>query len=647
MPDSPTSSPVPAGHPFRRKGRGTDGLFKAFFAGNAGLTIVILVLIIVFLVREGAGFFPDYRKELELYRRSGLEFVDISRKDLTAHEQMSSLLNRAYYAEVNSACRTEFQRSQEASAVVSYISEAVTPAQNALQRVLERAGEEGVPKDLQDSLSAKYKALLADALAGKPGEGLPPTPHLSPDERRELLAALEARDPLSTDDPPLVATLQEQLMAKQELASAPLADFRAAIDAFADASVNLDTLIAETGDTVKATKEAATLHEIEIAKRATLLEAAASAKTPETKAQFELEAEEAVTTEPVDFTAALQPVLDRMPEFKEANAALSAAINEVQQKLPASLGDAKADRYLSTFRKAAGEYTGELADTVPAMAAWKNDVPVGLGATIMGFITGRDWITGGEWQDFYGIVPLFTGSLLIAVIALSLAIPLGVGAAIYTNQLAGQREQKFIKPTIEFLQAIPSVVLGFLGIAVLGTILQETSMKDAFSWVPGFPIQQRLNMFTAGCLLGLMAIPTIFSLSEDALNNVPSAFAEASDALGASKLQTIFRVVLPAAISGILAAVLLGLGRVIGETMVVLLVAGNRIEIPDFTEGLGVFFQPAHTLTGIIAQELGEVPFGSVHYRALFVVGMLLFAIVLAINWTAQRLLHKYRIGQE
>lgn len=172
-------------------------------------------------------------------------------------------------------------------------------------------------------------------------------------------------------------------------------------------------------------------------------------------------------------------------------------------------------------------------------------------------------------------------------------------------------------------------------------------MKDSFSWVPGFPIQQRLNMFTAGCLLGLMAIPTIFTLSEDALNNVPSSFAEASDALGASKLQTIFRVVCPAAISGILAAVLLGLGRVIGETMVVLLVAGNRIEIPDFTEGLGVFFQPAHTLTGIIAQELGEVPFGSVHYRALFVVGMLLFAIVLGINWTAQRMLHKFRIGHE
>ena len=647
MPDSSLPSTVPIDHPFRRKGRGTDGFFAAFFAGNAGLTIVILALIIGFLVREGAGFFPDYRKELELYRRAGLEFVDISRADLTAHEQMSSLLNRSYYAQVNSSCRTELLRSQEAVAVVSYIGDSVTPATGALQRVQERAGEEGVPTELQESLIAKYKALLADALAGRPGEGLPPTPHLSAEERRNLLAEIEARDPLSTDDPPFVAKLQEQLMTRQAAAAEPLVEFRAAIDAFADASMTLDTLVAETGDTVKATKEAAVLHEIETTKRETLLEAAAKAKKADERIQFEAEAKAAVTTEPVVFQEALQPVLDRQPELREANAALIAAVQEVGGKLPARLDDPKADRYLSAFRKALPEYSRELSDTAPSMAAWRNDAAVGLGSTVLGFITGRDWITGGEWQDFYGIVPLFTGSLLIAVIALSLAIPLGVGAAIYTNQLAGRREQRFIKPTIEFLQAIPSVVLGFLGIAVLGTILQETSMKDAFSWVPGFPIQQRLNMFTAGCLLGLMAIPTIFTLSEDALNNVPSAFAEASDALGASKLQTIFRVVFPAAISGILAAVLLGLGRVIGETMVVLLVAGNRIEIPDFTEGLGVFFQPAHTLTGIIAQELGEVPFGSVHYRALFVVGMLLFAIVLGINWTAQRMLHKFRIGHD
>ncbi|WP_367873330.1 phosphate ABC transporter permease subunit PstC [Luteolibacter sp. Populi] len=647
MPESTSPSPVPAGHPFRRKGRGTDGLIKAFFGANAGLTVVILILIIVFLFREGAGFFPDYRKELELYRKAGLEFVDIPRKDLKAHEQMSSLLNRAYYAQINAACRKEFLRSDEGTALVSYVNEVVTPAQSALLRVKERAGDGEIPKDLQASLTAKYKELIDRAMAGKFDKGLPETPHLSEAERSELLAALASRDPLSTDDPPLIAVIDEQLSAKQAEAAAPLTDFRAAIDEFSGSSSALETLVSETGDIVKATKEGATLHEIEVTKRNTLLEAAASTKKPELKTQLEADAQAAVTTEPVDFKTALEPVLARLTEFRDANAALQNSGNAVLDKLPVKLEDEKASRYLSTFRKALPEYHKELGDTVAKMESWKYDLPVGLGATLWGFISGRDWITGGEWQDFYGIIPLFVGSALIAVIALALAIPLGVGAAIYTNQLAGRREQNFIKPTIEFLQAIPSVVLGFLGIAVLGTWLQETSMKDSFSWMPGFPLQQRLNMFTAGCLLGLMAIPTIFSLSEDALNNVPSAFAEASDALGASKLQTVFRVVFPAAISGVLAAVLLGLGRVIGETMVVLLVAGNRIEIPDFTEGLGVFFQPAHTLTGIIAQELGEVPFGSVHYRALFVVGLVLFIIVLGINWAAQRILHKFRIGHE
>lgn len=647
MPESPPSSQVPAGHPFRKKGRGTDGLIKGFFGANAGLTIVILILIIVFLIREGAGFFPDYRKELELYRKAGLEFVDISRKDLKAHEQMASLLNRAYYAQVNAACLREFQRSEEATALVSYVNEVITPAQGALERVKERAGGNEIPADLKASLTAKYKELLAKAMAGKAGEGLPKTPHLNEAERNEILKALEARDPESTDDPPLIATIDEQLSAKQTQAAAPLADFRAASDAFGSSSSVLDTLISETGDIVKATKEGANLHEIEVTKRDTLLEAAAKARKPEIKAQFEAEAQAAVTTQPVNFQTAIEPVLARKEEFRQANAALDQAAEDVLEKLPARLEDEKASRYLSAFRKALSEYHKELENTGPAMDEWKYDKPVGLGATLWGFISGRDWITGGSWQDFYGILPLFVGSLLIAAIALALAIPLGVGAAVYTNQLAKRREQSFVKPTIEFLQAIPSVVLGFLGIAVLGTWLQETSNNDALRLVPGFPLKERLNMFTAGCLLGLMAIPTIFSLSEDALNNVPSAFAEASDALGASKLQTVFRVVFPAAISGILAAVLLGLGRVIGETMVVLLVAGNRIEIPDFTEGLGVFFQPAHTLTGIIAQELGEVPFGSVHYRALFVVGLVLFVIVLGINWVAQRILHKFRVGHD
>src|SRR5437879_2918473 len=164
-------------------------------------------------------------------------------------------------------------------------------------------------------------------------------------------------------------------------------------------------------------------------------------------------------------------------------------------------------------------------------------------------------------------------------------------------------------------------------------------------WVPFFPISERLNSFTAGALLALMAVPTIFTLAEDALRNVPAGFKEASCALGANRLQTIARVVVPASLSGIISAVLLGLGRVIGETMVVLLCAGNRIAIPDFTQGLGAFFQPVHTMTGIIAQEMGEVVRGSIHYRALFMVGLVLFVLTLGINYLAQRLVARYRMS--
>jgi len=220
-----------------------------------------------------------------------------------------------------------------------------------------------------------------------------------------------------------------------------------------------------------------------------------------------------------------------------------------------------------------------------------------------------------------------------------------VGAAIYVNQLASPTEQRFIKPCIEFIAAFPSVVLGFFGIVFLGEHLRALSQVPWLSWVPGFPIAERLNVLTAGCLLALLAVPTVFTLAEDALNNVPRAFREASFALGATRLQTIVKITVPAALSGIVSAVLLGFGRVIGETMVVLLCAGNRIAIPDFSEGLAAFTQPVHTMTGIIAQEMGEVVRGSIHYRALFVVGIALFFLSLAINFVAQKIVRKYRIS--
>jgi phosphate transport system permease protein len=300
---------------------------------------------------------------------------------------------------------------------------------------------------------------------------------------------------------------------------------------------------------------------------------------------------------------------------------------------------------LAKFQDFVRVYLADVKKTEAKMTAWDQAKPIGFLASFNAFAFGREWVTASFWQDWYGILPLLTGSLIIAFLALGIALPLGVAAAIYVNQVARPAEQRFIKPYIEFIAAIPSVVLGFFGIAMLGETLRRVSQVEWLSWFPGFPMTERLNATTAACLLALMAIPTIFSLAEDAINNVPRHFKEASLALGATRLQTIVRITIPAALSGITAAILLGFGRVVGETMVVLLCAGNRIQIPDISRGAGVIFQPVHTMTGIIAQEMGEVVRGSIHYRALFMVGVVLFLISLLINWLAQKIVRRYRIS--
>src|ERR1043166_3872710 len=258
---------------------------------------------------------------------------------------------------------------------------------------------------------------------------------------------------------------------------------------------------------------------------------------------------------------------------------------------------------------------------VEGLRAWDPNKPVPAYRAITSFLFGTQWITASFWQDWYGIIPLVVGSLLVSLVALLIGVLLGVCGAIYVSEVASLIEKSLIKPYIEFISAIPSVVLGFFGIAVLGETIRAISHASFMQWVPFFPISERLNVFTAGCLLALMAVPTIFTLAEDALRNVPRGFKEASYALGANRLQTIMRVLAPASLSGIVSAVLLGLGRVIGETMVVLLCAGNRIAIPDFSQGVGAIFQPVHTMTGIIAEDMGEVASGSIHYRALFMIG--------------------------
>jgi phosphate transport system permease protein len=209
--------------------------------------------------------------------------------------------------------------------------------------------------------------------------------------------------------------------------------------------------------------------------------------------------------------------------------------------------------------------------------------------------------------------------------ALIIAIPIGVGAAAYLSDVASSRTREIAKPIIEILAGIPSVVIGFLGIVLVAPLIAKI-----------FRLQNGLNALNGSILLAIMALPTIISLSEDALKSVPKSFEEASLALGASRWQTIVRVKIPAALSGIIAATMLGMGRAIGETMTVLMATGCAIAMPKS------FLQSVQTMTATIAIELGEVPYNTTHYYALFGIGLVLFIITFIVNMISDIVLHKY-----
>ena len=240
-------------------------------------------------------------------------------------------------------------------------------------------------------------------------------------------------------------------------------------------------------------------------------------------------------------------------------------------------------------------------------------------------ISGTDWFPTNE-PARYGFLPSEVGSLWVTGVALLLAVPIGVLASVYLSEFAGGRFKEIAKSIIEFMAAVPSVVLGLLGLAFLDPLV-----------VAVFHVQSGLTALTAGIVVGIMSLPTIISIAEDALHSVPFDLRQGSLALGNTRWETTYKVVIPAASSGIFAAVMLGLGRAIGETMVVLMLAGNSGLI--ITSAL----QPARTLTGTIAQEMGEVVRGGTHYSVLFAMGLVLFAITFAINLAADVVLENQR----
>jgi phosphate transport system permease protein len=270
-------------------------------------------------------------------------------------------------------------------------------------------------------------------------------------------------------------------------------------------------------------------------------------------------------------------------------------------------------------------FTSVLTLALIVLFLFREGIPIFKEVSVSDFIFGKEWYPTYD-PPSYGIWPLIIGSAVVTVCSCLLAVPLGVLSAVYIAEIAPSSIKDIAKSTIELLAGLPSVVLGFFGMVVVAPFLQET-----------FDLPTGLNIVNASVLLAIMAVPTISSISEDALYAVPQEFKDASYALGATKYETIIKVIIPAALSGISTAVILGMARAIGETMVVLMVAGGAAAVPES------IFDSVRPMPASIAAEMGEAPFGGGHYHALFATGIVLFILTLVFNLIADYISQKFK----
>lgn len=252
-------------------------------------------------------------------------------------------------------------------------------------------------------------------------------------------------------------------------------------------------------------------------------------------------------------------------------------------------------------------------------------LPIFKQVSVSKFLFGHDWYPTSDPPDF-GIFPLLMASIAVTVLSAAVAIPLGVMTAIYLAEIASPGVRQIVKPVVELLAALPSVVIGFFGMVVVAPFLQSA-----------LDLATGLNLFNASLMLAFMAVPTITSISEDAIYSVPTELKEASLALGATHWETIFRVILPASLSGLSTAIILGMSRSIGETMVVLMVAGGAAMVPTS------LFDAVRPMPASIAAEMAEAPFRSEHYYALFAIGIVLFIFTLIFNLIADYIAQKHK----
>jgi phosphate transport system permease protein len=253
------------------------------------------------------------------------------------------------------------------------------------------------------------------------------------------------------------------------------------------------------------------------------------------------------------------------------------------------------------------------------------------GLPVFSFTNAWDFLFGNKWYPVsdppsFGILPFFVSTLMVTLIATVISVPVGIACAAYLSEVASERVNSIVKPVIEILAGMPSVMMGFIGLALLSPLVQSA-----------FNLNTGLCGLTASIMLSLMSLPVIVSISEDALHAVPKEFKEASYALGATKWETIWHVCIPAALSGIAAAIMLGVGRAIGETMTVLMVAGGALAVPVSP------VDPMMTMTAAIASGIGNAVRGGLQYQALFAIGLILFILTLAVNWIADRVLERQK----
>ena len=657
---SRSSNPFPAESGFRILGIGKQEAIKYFFGGNATIAILVIALIIGFLVFHSANFFPQYRSNLELYRKSGQEFVDYSSTQLDAQKELKSLTIQARAYEIEERLGAIYRVSSVHSDL---------KAQTLNQISTERKNYKRTKGKLETALSSAPKAENTSTTPAAEASSAVQSAQIAYDQSLEALrsAATQATNKLNYSDlsnrlwktdekylQPIRDSIVENIITGKttqfikdiqaqeatETAKVDQLPFITQLDE-AHSSFNAPLLgfnkyVSKLRKIASENKAQAVHYASAEAKKAALITGAKIATSDELRKRKELEVERILLIEPAydvlnkPFYAALakhEPLHASMIESNQAGFAKTPSESEFQSKIAA--------RKISKVKELEADILTLFKTQRQKMENWDHTKAFPMTEAITGFFFGTKWVTNSSWQDIYGILPLLAGSVAVAIAAILIAVPFSVGGAIYVNRLASRTEKNLIKPFIEFIGAIPSIVLAFFGVVVLGAIIQEYSQSPMLSWIPGFPVEGRLTILNASLLLALMSVPTIFTLCEDALNNVPKSYKEASLALGATRLQTVIKVILPSCASGIIAAVLLGFGRIVGETMVVLLVMGGRIAIPE------AFTDPAHSMTGILAQEIGEVDEGSLHWGALFMVGLVLFTIALSLNYISQNVLKK------